>query len=98
MFWFTNRCGTFPPGQLGWRLHNFPWLTEARDRREFHDEPRLEGDSSEHLFSMDVKSIADVSAQKREGGKLIKDIMKRERERFEHLLPNESTSMINVSE
>jgi hypothetical protein len=73
-------------------------LTEARDRREFHDEPRLEGDSSEHLFSMDVKSIADVSAQKREGGKLIKDIMKRERERFEHLLPNESTSMINVSE
>jgi hypothetical protein len=47
---------------------------------------------------MDVKSIADVSAQKREGGKIIKDMMKRERERFEYLLADELATVINVSE
>ncbi len=72
-------------------------VVDRGDRREFHDEPRLEGDA-EHLFSMDVKSIADISAQKREGGKIIKDMMKRERERFEYLLPDEVATAINASE
>ncbi len=54
------------------------WLT---NRVEFHDDAKLEAGADEHLFSTDVKSIADVSAHKREGGKILKHKLAQLREK-----------------
>jgi aquaporin Z len=65
------------------------WFT---NRREFHEPGQDMG--SEHLFSADVRSVADVSAQKREGGKILKDIIKREMT-ASFSSPDELSPMIN---
>jgi hypothetical protein len=64
-------------------------------RREFHDDPTVEVVDT-HLFSADVRSIADVSAQKREGGRIIKGMIKKEITHLGgHMSPDETDPMIN---
>jgi len=73
------------------------WFT---NRREFHGED-YDGSPETHLYATDVQSIADVSAQKREGGKIIKGIIKKEithlggRRNSDYNSPDESEPMIN---
>jgi aquaporin Z len=80
-------CGPMLGGLLAGSLF---WLT---NRGEFHDGSAVE-DGDEHLFAPEVKSIADVSAHKREGGKIIKHLVRRS----VSIAPGRPTSIYDESE